>query len=160
MNPESNPAQASEGAASPAASSTSSQDIIPDKDQPQTQTWTQCGHPIVAGKYLKDGVIHEIAPDVPHMAGPPAVDVYWHNRRSGRDPDQFRGVSLAAFVDVTEYLVRLGKFLDVVKGSCSVQSLNATLYSVNVIVSTAMSRKEMSRLMLEHELAPAPPPGR
>lgn len=116
------------------------------------QTWTQSGYPIVAGKYLEKGVIKDIDPTEGTVLGPPALDIYWHNRYMGPVDSLFRGAACRVVIDVTEYLSRLGKFLDTAKGSCDIMALNATLYSVNVIVATKLCHGEMKRLLSEHGL--------
>ncbi|KAL7932892.1 hypothetical protein V8C35DRAFT_305750 [Trichoderma chlorosporum] len=126
----------------------------------EKQSWTLSGHPIVNGKYLdKNGNIREIEPDEWTTNGPPVLDVYWTNRKVSPTDDlvgsQFRVIASGAFVDVTEYLSRVGEFLRAVGGACLIMSLNATLYSVNVIVSTDLSQREMQELLLQHHLAPA-----
>lgn len=129
-------------------------------DSAQTQAWTESGYPIVAGKYLEKGTIKEIDPNEPTQAGPPALDIYWHNRYHGPEPGLFRGVACAGFVDVTEYIARLGIFLKFAKEKdiCQIKALNSTLYSVNIIVATQESATNMMRLLLEYGLAPVPPP--
>ncbi|KAK5997568.1 hypothetical protein PT974_02931 [Cladobotryum mycophilum] len=118
------------------------------------QTWTTDGHPIVDGKYidLATGTTMTVAPNQGVTAGPPALEVYWHNRLLPTDDDAdaddrggedhwFTGLVTSAFVDVTEYLRRVGEFLAL--GSCEVLALNATKYAVNVIVATELSREEV-----------------
>lgn len=116
------------------------------------QTWTQSGYPIVAGKYLEKGVIKDIDPTEGTALGPLALDVYWHNRYMGLVDSLFRGAACCVVIDVTEYLSRLGKFLDATNGSCEVLALNATLYSVNIIVATKLCHEEMKQLLSEHGL--------
>ncbi|KAM3510787.1 hypothetical protein MY11210_005568 [Beauveria gryllotalpidicola] len=124
-------------------------------DSFRQQTWTQSGFPIVDGKYIDNGTLKDADPDEAVESGPPALDVYWHNRRLGPEPGLFRGVAAAGFVSVTEYIVKLGGFLAETKGACQIVALNTTLYSVNVIVSTNLSQAEMQRHFLKHGLAPA-----
>ncbi|KJZ75252.1 hypothetical protein HIM_05446 [Hirsutella minnesotensis 3608] len=132
-------------------------DRIPDTS-PEMQCWTQSGHPIVDGKYLdKNGVIREVDPSEWTVAGPPALDVYWSNRKitPNLGYNQFHAIALGASVDVTEYLARVGELLRVAAGALEIVALNATLYSVNVIVSTDLSQGAMKELLFEHRLAPA-----
>lgn len=99
-------------------------------------------------------------PDEPTQSGPPNVETYWHNRHVGLEPGLFRGVAYADHVDVTEYLARLGTLLSMAKeeGICRVMAINATLYSVNIIVETQETCTDMSRLLREYRLAPVPAP--
>ncbi len=133
-------------------SPTRSNSSSPIQDTPEMQAWTQSGCPIVAGKYLENGVVKEISPDEPTAAGPPVLDIYWHNRYMGPDAFVFRGVACWARGDVTGYLSRLGDFLVPAQGSCRIMALNATLYSVNVIVFTEMTHREMVQLLRQHRL--------
>lgn len=125
---------------------------------PEKQSWTESGYPIVDGKYLdKDGNIQQFDSQEWSVAGPPALDVYWHNRRvtPGREQDQFRTLVSNAFVDMTEYIARIGELLRTVGASCELVSLNATKYSVTIIISTESSQEEMKGLLLSCRLAPA-----
>ncbi|EQL04065.1 hypothetical protein OCS_00220 [Ophiocordyceps sinensis CO18] len=125
---------------------------------PEMQCWTQSGHPIVDGRYLdQNGTVREVEPNEWTVAGPPALDVYWSNRKVTLDLDysQFRAIASSAFVDVTEYLARVGELPRATAGSCEIIALNATLYSVNVIVGTDLSQGAMRDLLFEHRLAPA-----
>ena len=123
------------------------------------QSWTESGFPIVDGKYLDTsdgGKIKTVGPKDWVSAGPPDLGIYWDNRRRtpGLD-DQFRGFVHNAFVSVTEYLSRIGEFLRASDGACKIVGLNATLYSVNLIVDTDMSQKEMMALMKSARVFPA-----
>ncbi len=139
----------------------SSIDLPPPDTTPGHQTWTQSGHPIVDGKYQdKAGTVRRVPADEWLVAGPPALDVFWVNRKAASDDDQdsdarFQAIASHAFISVTEYISRIGEFLRVANGSCQIMSLNATLYSVNVIVATDMPCSEMVTLLFKQRLAPA-----
>lgn len=133
----------------------------PDSDQIEdtraTQTWTQSGYPIVEGKYLDgNGIIQRIG-DEWTVSGPPVIDIYWYNRRHAQHGTgaYFGAIAASAFVDLTEYLSRVGEFLRAQGHACRIMAVNATLYSVNVIVDTRLSTDEMSVLLQECRLAPA-----
>ncbi|KAH6884399.1 hypothetical protein B0T10DRAFT_362705, partial [Thelonectria olida] len=119
------------------------------------QNWTLSGYPVVDGKYLDgaSGAIKTVGTDEEFISGPPGVDIYWHNRMlTGRD-DQFFSFGASGHVDVTEYVRRMGNFL--AKGSCIIMALNATKFSVNVVVATELSRDEMMGWLKEYGLCPA-----
>ncbi|KAM3530756.1 hypothetical protein NHJ13051_001196 [Beauveria bassiana] len=144
---------ASQSFHSPAASA--DDDVNDTNDSLVYQAWTQSGFPIVDGKYIDNGALKDADPDEAVVSGPPALDLYWHNRYLGPEPGLFRGIAAAGFVNVTEYIVRLGSFLAETKGACKIRALNTTLYSVNVIVTTNLSQAEMMQYLLKHGLAPA-----
>ncbi|KAM0744012.1 hypothetical protein ACQRIT_001326 [Beauveria bassiana] len=121
---------ASQSFHSPAASA--DDDVNDTNDSLVYQAWTQSGFPIVDGKYIDNGALKDADPD--------EAVVSWIS---------------AGFVNVTEYIVRLGSFLAETKGACKIRALNTTLYSVNVIVTTNLSQAEMMQYLLEHGLAPA-----
>jgi len=118
-------------------------------DRPRQQ-WTLDGYPIVDGKY------HDLGTDEIKIhtgalrGGPPSVSVYWNNRAGITRPDQFVAVGSTSGQTVTAYIVRVGDMLR--EGSCSVHSLNATEYAVNVIVSTALSTEEFMGVLRRHGL--------
>ncbi|KAJ9157539.1 hypothetical protein NKR23_g321 [Pleurostoma richardsiae] len=119
---------------------------------PPTQPWTQSGSPIVDGKYIErtTGEIKQLEPGELVTGGPPAIDVYWHNRTlTGRD-DQFFGFSGASLLQVSEYLVRVGELLKT--GKCKVHALNVTKYAVNIIITTALSNEDMKNALKECKL--------
>lgn len=120
----------------------------------ERQTWTQSGHPIVAGKFLdQDGIIKDIGPDENTLSGPPVIEVYWHNRkRSPNIVGQFGGIVCSSFVSVTEYFARLGAFFNAHGDSCEIMAINATQYSINVIVATELSQQEMGSFLREFNL--------
>jgi hypothetical protein len=95
---------------------------------------------------------------VSFMSGPPlVVHVYWYNRR--HDLIGTRGyccsIAASAFVDLTEYLRRVGEFLIAHGHVSKIMALNEILYSVNVIVATKLSTGEIGDLLQEYCLAPA-----
>lgn len=127
------------------------------EDTRATQTWTQSGYPIVDGKYLDGNGVTQSIGDEWTMSGPPVIDVYWHNRRRSRQGTRayFGSIGANAFVDLTEYLSRVGEFLRAQGHVCQIMSLNATPYSINVIVATELSTDEMGDLLRDYRLAPA-----
>lgn len=124
---------------------------------PGHQTWTISGRPIVDGKYQDaSGVIRHVGADEWTSAGHPALDVFWVNRQATPDqPAPFRALASHAFVGVTEYIRRMGAFLEAADGVCQVLSLNATMYAVNVVVAMDLSRDEVVALLFQQRLAPA-----
>ena len=122
--------------------------------RPHFARWTRSGYPIVDGRYhdLSTGEIKE-AEDEFIRTGPPALDVHWYNRNYSDMEDQFRFVAFHSPVEVTEYLRRVGNFLGLAK--CRVMSLNATKYSVNLIISTEMANDEMMKELKNYNLLPA-----
>jgi len=126
----------------------------PSSTQP-SQAWTLDNYPIVDGKY------YNLATDRIEVhtgilkGGPPSVSVYWHNRggssnSNGTRYDQFYAVSSLSKCKVTEYLVRIGEILK--KEKCTVSSLNATEYAVNVVVVTELSTVDFTALLRDHGL--------
>lgn len=119
------------------------------------QDWTTSGYPIVDGKYLDlaKGKIELAGPHERTKAGPPAVALYWHNRKQTGGDGQFCDFSASAFVDVTEYLLRFGDFLKM--GSCDISALNATKYAVSIIFATDLSEDEVMARMKKCNIFPA-----
>ncbi|KAF7550248.1 hypothetical protein G7Z17_g5864 [Cylindrodendrum hubeiense] len=107
------------------------------------QSWTESGYPIVDGKYLdlSTGIINTIPDGTLVAAGPPALEVHWHNRMMTGRSNAFFSFVASAFVNVTEYLKRVGEFIAM--GSVEILSLNATKYAVNIVVATDLSKDEM-----------------
>ncbi|KAK4234399.1 hypothetical protein C8A03DRAFT_47263 [Achaetomium macrosporum] len=95
------------------------------------QKWTIDGYPIAH----VEGADH-------FMGGPSSVSIYWQNRVSTGRGNQF--------LDVTEYLARLGEFLR--KGLCKVDSLNATRFDVYVVASSEFSQLEFRNALQENGL--------
>ncbi|TEA17309.1 hypothetical protein C8034_v000417 [Colletotrichum sidae] len=83
------------------------------------------------------------------MAGPPAIDVYCHNLAAG-PRDQFEAVRWTFCRGINELMIRLGDLLG--KGRCKLHSLNATEFSVTVIVETRLKKGEMSENMIAARL--------
>ncbi|KAH7122984.1 hypothetical protein EDB81DRAFT_813369 [Dactylonectria macrodidyma] len=119
------------------------------------QDWTLSGYPVVDGKYLDgaSGAIKTVAMNEEFISSPPSLDIYWHNRMVTGRNDQFFGLGVSGFVDVTEYVRRMGNFL--AKGSCVIMALNVTKFSVNVVIATELSRDEMMGRLKEYGLCPA-----
>lgn len=120
---------------------------------PFPQVWSPSGYPIVDGKYFdgRTGKVVTLGPDEKStMAGPPQLEVYWHNRCLTGEPDHFIGMVTGSMLSMTEYVVRVGELLK--KGACTLQSLTATRYTVNVIVFTELSHTEMDGLFRECKL--------
>ncbi|KAF3355106.1 hypothetical protein HYQ45_000545 [Verticillium longisporum] len=117
-----------------------------------SQSWTRDGHPIVDGKY-HDLTANEIKTHTGLVhGGPPSTSVYWQNRAPVRRPDQLVAMGAVSRHKATEYLVRVGEMLRA--GMCTVTSLNATEFAVNVIVLTEASVEEFSALLRESGLLP------
>ncbi|CRK14778.1 hypothetical protein HYQ46_002253 [Verticillium longisporum] len=115
-----------------------------------SQSWTCDGYPIVDGKY-HDLATNEIKTHTGIVrGGPPSTSVYWQNRAPVSRPDQFVAMGAMSRHKVTEYLVRVGEMLKA--GKCTVTSLNATEFAVNVIVLTEASSEEFSALLRGNRL--------
>lgn len=100
------------------------------------------GSPIVDGRYLDFDArqIKEVQPGESFTSGPPTIDVYWHNL-STEPSERFLGYRGGfAYGDVGLYVSRLGRFFN--QGGCELYSLNATQYSVVVVVITQRNRTE------------------
>lgn len=117
------------------------------------QKWTIDGYPIVDSKY------HDLATDEikTHTgvfgAGPPSLTIYWNNCASVTRSDQFIAMGSYSRHTVTEYIARVGEMLR--QGKCTVSSMNATQYAVNVIVLTDLSSAEFTDMLREHGLTVA-----
>jgi len=118
---------------------------------PLRQSWTLSGYPIVDNyRDLAAGRIAQVEASEEFAPRPPALEVYWHNRMQTDRTDLFGGLVTGANVDVTEYLRRVGRFLDA--NSCEVLALNATKYAVNIILAVDCSCQEMRTWLTEHDL--------
>jgi hypothetical protein len=117
--------------------------------QNSAQAWTSSGYPIVEGRYLdlSERKVKELEKGEMVMFGPPHVDVYWHNTTGAYTNDPgllvFRGFRHVFTKGVTEYLVRLGEFLKLTDGKCTIQALSVSKYSVTVVTNTKLSRDEI-----------------
>lgn len=113
------------------------------------QAWTIGGYPIVERKYLNlsTGKVEEIAENETVTFGPPMIDVYWHNAYLNDKHDRFQGFRGCFTGSVTEYLIRVAEALK--KGTVTISSLSAAVYSVNVILHTELSKDEMFNLLYE-----------
>lgn len=124
-------------------------DTLPEPLHP-SQAWTLDGYPIVDGKY------HDLATDEikthtgPSRGGPPSTSVYWQNRASVSRSDQFFAMGAISRHSVTDYLARVGEMLK--EGRCTVTSLNATEYAVNVIIVTQLTTGEFTHHLQRHGL--------
>lgn len=119
----------------------------------RTQLWTLDGYPIVDGRY-HDLVTGEIRTHTGNFrAGPPSLSIYWQNRGGSDRRDLFYAVGATSKYNVTDYLFRVGEMLR--REMCTVSSLNATEYAVNVIVITELSNMEFTALLREHGLLPS-----
>jgi len=119
-------------------------------DVQPTQSWTLDGYPIVDGKYLDLATGQIKVHSGRMMGGPPAIAVYWNNRLCTGRTDQFRAISASSSCSLSEYLIRVGQLLTT--GACTIDSLNATTYSVNVVVMSELSTSEFSEALREHRL--------
>ncbi|SPJ79364.1 uncharacterized protein FTOL_07755 [Fusarium torulosum] len=115
-----------------------------------SQRWTVDGYPIVDGKYQDLATDETKAHTGVFGAGPPSLTIYWNNCASVIGPDHFFALGCYSRHTVTEYLARVGEMLR--NGKCTVSSLNATKYAVNVIVMTGLSSEEFKGLLCEHGL--------
>ena len=92
--------------------------------------------PIVDGKY-QDPHTGEIQDTYP---GPPSVHVMWFNVNV-HDSSSFRGLGATFNASINEVIIAIA---DHVRNEAySIISLNASLYSVTVVCSTAKSREEV-----------------
>lgn len=104
------------------------------------------GSPIVDGKYLDldTNQVKEIQPRESVGFGPPTIDIYWHNISLSGGSTQFRGFrGVFVYGNVGLYIARLGLFFGKTGGSCELYSLNATPYTVTVIVMTERTYHEI-----------------
>ena len=117
--------------------------------------WTLSGYPVIDGEYLdlSTNTVKKVDGTTGICAGPPAIEVYIHNRHSSDHPELFRGVGLNAFVDITEYIQRVGRFFAM--GSCELVSLNVTRYALNAVVITELTRTEVADRMQQCGVFPA-----
>jgi hypothetical protein len=117
------------------------------------QSWTLDGYPIVDGKY-HDLATGEIKTHTGlKRAGPPSLSIYWNNCGDVTSPDHFFALGCSSRHTVTEYLARVGEMLR--QGGCTISSLNATTYAVNVIVITELPSAEFKGRLREHGLIPS-----
>jgi hypothetical protein len=89
--------------------------------------------------------------------GPPLLGVYWHNTSLKQqkepflfDERPFYALGTCSLLSVTEYLVRVGDLLKT--GVCTVKSLNATKYEINVLVQTELTCVEFGEALRRHGL--------
>ena len=114
------------------------------------QLWTEDGYPIVDGKYqdLSTGELKTV--EGGRTIGPPSLSVFWHNKHTKRERGSFISTAFYSPASVTEYLARVGEFLST--GVCEVDSLCATKYSVNLIITTQLSDKDFTAALKKHKL--------
>ncbi|WQF81228.1 hypothetical protein CDEST_06242 [Colletotrichum destructivum] len=134
--------------------SSSKQCSLPQPGRKRMQMWTfeetddASGRqmPIVDGKYHDPETweVRTIASRQECVAGPPNIDQYWHNLVAGPD-DKFYAMRSSFTKDITEFMIRLGEFLK--KGQCKLHSVNATEYSVTVIIESLRKRHEITAEM-------------
>ncbi|GAB1317392.1 hypothetical protein MFIFM68171_07602 [Madurella fahalii] len=117
---------------------------------PPIQSWTVDGYPIVDGKYLDLSTGEIKTHEGLLTGGPPSLAVYWHNKLPKHQEQPFYAVSAFSQISVTDYLTRIGDLLRT--GICTVDSLNATKYSVNLVILTQLSRNEFEEALLRHGL--------
>lgn len=121
---------------------------------PPTQPWTPDGYPIVDGKYHNIDTGEVMAHTGPTRGGPPNITVYWQNRFATGRGDQFLVTSKTIYStrSLSEYIIRIGNLLQRGSGVCKVDSLNATPYSVYVVVTSEASQEEFKAALQEHGL--------
>ncbi|KAK4148667.1 hypothetical protein C8A00DRAFT_38753 [Chaetomidium leptoderma] len=121
---------------------------------PPTQQWTTDGYPIVDGKYLNLDTGEVLTHTGPSMGGPPNITVYWQNRFSTGRGNQFLVTTrtICSTRSLSEYLIRIGNLLQRESGVCKVDSLNATPYSVYLVVTSEVSQGEFKQALQEHGL--------
>ncbi|KAK0726582.1 hypothetical protein B0T21DRAFT_36637 [Apiosordaria backusii] len=118
---------------------------------PPTQLWTVDGYPIVDGKYLDLSTGEIKTHEGLLTGGPPALTVYWHNKLPKHQKEQpFYAASAFSLTSVTDYLTRVGDLLRT--GICTVDSLSATKYSVNLVIMTQLSNNEFIEALGRHGL--------
>ena len=86
--------------------------------------------------------------------GPPHITVYWQNRFSTGRADQFLVTTKNIYStrSLTEYIIRIGHFLQKPPGICKLDSLNATPYSVYVVAKSEASQMEFRQALQESGL--------
>jgi hypothetical protein len=115
------------------------------------QSWTVDGYPIVDGKYLDLRTGEVKTHEGLLTGGPPSLAIYWHNKLPKPQEEQpFYAVSAFSQLSVTDYLTRVGDLLRT--GICTVDSLSATKYSVNLVILTQLSRNEFREALIRHGL--------
>lgn len=121
---------------------------------PPTQGWTRDGYPIVDGKCLNldTGVV--MAHSGPSMGGPPNITVYWQNRFCTGRGNQFLVTTKTIYTtrSLSEYIIRIGNLLRKGRRVCQVGSLNATPYSVYVVVTSELPQGEFTQALQEQGL--------
>lgn len=87
-----------------------------------------------------------------YVLGPPNITVYRQNRFDTGCGNQFLVTSSTIYStrSLSEYIIRIGDLLK--SGVCKMDSLNATPYSVYVVVTSEVSQAEFSGALEEHGL--------
>ena len=121
---------------------------------PPTQSWTPDNYPIVDGKYHNLDTGEVMTHTGPVKRGPPNITVYWQNRFATGRGDQFLVTTKTIYStrSLSEYIIRIGNLLQKGSGVCKVDSLNATPYSVYVVVTSEASQEEFKEALHEHGL--------
>lgn len=122
---------------------------------PPTQGWTtDANYPIVDGKYLNLDTGEVMTHTGPSMGGPPNITVYWQSRFNTGRGNQFLVTTKTIYTtrSLSEYIIRIGNFLRRGPSVCKVDSLNATPYSVYVVVTSEVSQGEFTQALQEHDL--------
>ncbi|RYP28507.1 hypothetical protein DL767_007186 [Monosporascus sp. MG133] len=121
---------------------------------PPTQRWTTDGYPIVDGKYFNLDTGEVMTHTGSFMGGPPNITVYWQNRFNTGRGNQFLVTTRTIYStrSLSEYIIRIGDLLRRGSGVCKVDSLNATPYSVYVVVTSEVSQGEFTQALQEHGL--------
>ncbi|KAK1830960.1 hypothetical protein QBC39DRAFT_382745 [Podospora conica] len=121
---------------------------------PPMQQWTTDGFPIVDNKYLNLNTGEVETHTGRSVGGPPNITVYWQNRTCTGRGDQFLVTTRTIYStrSLGEYIIRIGDLLRKGPGVCKLDSLNATPYSVYLVVSSELSGAEFSQALQEHGL--------
>lgn len=104
------------------------------------QSWTLDGYPIVDGKYhdLVTNEVTTLSPGKSTTYGPPSVEIYW---LSTDDKDRFQGTIQTTKWSVTDHFIGIGRLVE--SAPVFISAVNATMYNINVIVLTKLTRTEM-----------------
>lgn len=84
------------------------------------------------------------------FTGPPTLDIYWINRGDTTVEDPWPGCSTVSTLSMTEYIARMGALLNDEDCNGRLHSLNATEFSITVVIYINISRKDMRLLRRKH----------
>jgi hypothetical protein len=114
---------------------------------PFRQPWTPDGHPLVDGKYLDLATGENKTYSGPVIFGPPTIVISWFNKHITGPGSMFTMETTTRAGSVSECIIRIGKLLQT--GALVLDSLNATTYSISVIMLTQLSAQEFVNLVAE-----------